>query len=135
LTVPNGLAQQAVVRHALKAANAQASDVSYVEAHGTGTSLGDPIEVEALAAVYGEGRASDRPFEVGSVKSNIGHLEAASGVAGLIKIMLSMQQRKLPASLHVRKPTPAIAWDSIPVRISTTLHDWNPPQGRRMAGI
>ena len=135
LTVPNGLAQQAVVRHALKAANVQPRDVSYVEAHGTGTSLGDPIEVEALAAVYGEGRSSDRPLEVGSVKSNIGHLEAASGVAGVLKIVLSMQHRKLPASLHVRKPTPAIAWDSIPVRISTALHDWNPPQGRLMAGI
>jgi acyl transferase domain-containing protein/acyl carrier protein len=135
LTVPNGLAQQAVVRHALHAANVQASDISYVEAHGTGTSLGDPIEVEALAAVYGEGRPADRPFEIGSVKSNIGHLEAASGVAGLIKLVLAMQQRKLPASLHVRQPTPAIAWDSIPVRISTSLHDWNPPQGRRLAGI
>jgi acyl transferase domain-containing protein/acyl carrier protein len=135
LTVPNGLAQQAVVRHALRAANLQPTDISYVEAHGTGTSLGDPIEVEALAAVYGEGRSLESPFEVGSVKSNIGHLEAASGVAGVIKLVLAMQKRKLPASLHVRQPTPAIPWDSVPVRISTSLHDWNPQQKRRIAGI
>jgi acyl transferase domain-containing protein/acyl carrier protein len=135
LTVPNGLAQQAVVRQALRAANVKPTDISYVEAHGTGTSLGDPIEVEALAAVYGEGRPAEMPFEIGSVKSNIGHLEAASGVAGLIKLVVAMQHRQLPASLHVRQPSPAIAWDSIPVRISTSLHDWTPPQGRRIAGI
>ncbi|MEP7243281.1 MAG: beta-ketoacyl synthase N-terminal-like domain-containing protein, partial [Gammaproteobacteria bacterium] len=135
LTAPNGLAQQAVVRSALRAANLKATDVSYVEAHGTGTSLGDPIEVEALAAVYGEGRPMSQPFEIGSVKSNIGHLEAASGVTGLIKILLSMQHRKLPASLHVKKPTPAIPWDSLPVKISTELHDWVAPGKRLIAGV
>ncbi|MEO8057472.1 MAG: SDR family NAD(P)-dependent oxidoreductase [Burkholderiales bacterium] len=135
LTVPNGLAQQAVVRQALASAGLKPTDVSYVEAHGTGTSLGDPIEVEALAAVYGEGRDPAEPFEIGSVKSNIGHLEAASGVTGLIKLVLAMQHKQLPASLHVKQPTPAIPWDRLPVRISTTLHDWAPSSGRRLAGV
>ncbi|TXC66089.1 polyketide synthase [Piscinibacter aquaticus] len=135
LTVPNGPAQQEVVRQALAAARLKPLDVSYVEAHGTGTSLGDPIEVEALAAVYGEGRAMARPFEVGSVKSNIGHLEAASGVASVIKIVMALQHRQLPASLHVKQLTPAIPWESIPVRVSTGLHPWEPASGRRIAGI
>ncbi len=135
LTVPNGLAQQAVVRQALQAARLQPSDVSYIEAHGTGTSLGDPIEVEALAAVYGQGRDPAQPFEIGSVKSNVGHLEAASGVTGLIKVVLALQHRQLPASLHVTEPTPAIPWERLPVRISTDLHNWTPPCGTRRAGI
>ena len=110
LTVPNGLAQQEVVRQALAAARLQPIDVSYVEAHGTGTSLGDPIEVEALAAVYGEGRALSQPFEVGSVKSNIGHLEAASGVCSVIKLVMALRHRQIPASLHVKQLTPSIPW-------------------------
>ena len=135
LTVPNGLAQQEVVRQALAAARLKPTDVSYVEAHGTGTSLGDPIEVEALAAVYGEGRAMSEPFEVGSVKSNIGHLEAASGVCSVIKLVMALQHRQLPASLHVRQLSPSIPWETLPVRVSTTLHDWTAPaQGRRIAG-
>lgn len=135
LTVPNGLAQQEVVRQALASARLKPTDVSYVEAHGTGTSLGDPIEVEALAAVYGEGRPMSQPFEVGSVKSNIGHLEAASGVVSVIKIVQALRHRQLPASLHVKQLTPAIPWDSIPVRVSTAMHDWQPATGRRIAGI
>ncbi len=135
LTVPNGLAQQEVVRQALAAARLRPTDVSYVEAHGTGTSLGDPIEVEALAAVYGEGRPMHQPFEVGSVKSNIGHLEAASGVASVIKLVMALRHQKLPASLHVRQLTPSIPWETLPVRVSTALHDWNPAGGaRRIAG-
>ena len=98
--------------------------------------LGDPIEVEALAAVYGEGRDVRQPFEVGSVKSNIGHLEAASGVTGLLKLVLALQHRQLPASLHVSTPTPAIPWEHLPVRISTCLHDWMPHGGvPRRAGV
>ncbi|MBI5785600.1 MAG: SDR family NAD(P)-dependent oxidoreductase [Rhodocyclales bacterium] len=134
LTVPNGLAQQEVVRHALSAARLKPTDVSYVEAHGTATSLGDPIEVEALAAAYGEGRGLDQPFEVGSVKSNIGHLEAASGVVSIIKLVKALQHRQIPASLHVKSLSPAIPWDTIPVRVSTQLHDWQPQGGRRIAG-
>lgn len=135
LTVPNGLAQQEVVRQALAAARLKPTDVSYVEAHGTGTSLGDPIEVEALAAVYGEGRPMSEPFEVGSVKSNIGHLEAASGVSSVIKLVMALRHRQLPASLHVKHLTPSIPWESLPVRVSTSLHDWVvPAKGRRIAG-
>jgi acyl transferase domain-containing protein/acyl carrier protein len=135
LTVPNGLAQQEVVRQALASARLKPTDVSYVEAHGTGTSLGDPIEVEALAAVYGEGRAMSQPFEVGSVKSNIGHLEAASGVSSIIKLVMALRHQQIPASLHVKQLTPSIPWESLPVRVSTELHDWVPPaNGRRIAG-
>lgn len=135
LTVPNGLAQQEVLRAALAASRLRPTDVSYVEAHGTGTSLGDPIEVEALAAVYGEGRSSDQPLEVGSVKSNIGHLEAASGVASLIKLVLSLRNRQIPASLHVKQLSPAIPWQEIPVTVSTGLHDWKSGKGPRTAGV
>ncbi|MGQ3004405.1 MAG: polyketide synthase, partial [Hydrogenophaga sp.] len=135
LAAPNGLAQQAMVREALDSARLKPTDVSYVEAHGTGTSLGDPIEVEALAAVYGEGRAMHQPFEVGSVKSNIGHLEAASGVASVIKLVMALRHQKLPASLHVKQLTPSIPWDTLPVRVSTALHDWKPVgDARRIAG-
>ena len=136
LTVPNGLAQQEVVGQALASARLKPSDVSYVEAHGTGTSLGDPIEVEALAAAYGEGRRADEPLGLGSVKSNIGHLEAASGVASVMKLSMALQNRQLPASLHVKQLTPAIPWDSLPVRVSTALHEWTlPSNGRRIAGV
>ncbi|NIM40831.1 MAG: SDR family NAD(P)-dependent oxidoreductase [Hydrogenophaga sp.] len=136
LTVPNGLAQQEVVGQALAAARLKPADVSYVEAHGTGTSLGDPIEVEALAAAYGEGRRADEPLQLGSVKSNIGHLEAASGVASLMKLTLALQHRQLPASLHVKQLTPSIPWASLPVRVSTALHEWTlPSSGRRIAGV
>ncbi len=98
LTVPNGLAQQAVVRAALKAAGLEPHDVDYLEAHGTGTAVGDPIEFEALAAVLGKDRPPDRPLRVGSVKTNIGHLESASGIAGLIKVVLSMGKEEIPGS-------------------------------------
>ena len=135
LTAPNGLAQQAVVRRALAAAAMRPAEVSYVEAHGTGTSLGDPIEIEALATVYGEGRSADEPLAIGSVKSNIGHLEAAAGVMGLCKVVLALQHRQIPASLHVRQPTRAIDWDAIPVRVATELRDWQPASGRRIAGV
>src|SRR5690606_3440857 len=96
LTVPNGPAQEAVIRAALADAGVAPGDIGYVEAHGTGTSLGDPIEVRALAAVYGGGRTADSPLWVGSVKTNIGHLESAAGIAGVIKVILSMQHERLP---------------------------------------
>ncbi len=135
LTVPNGLAQQEVVRSALAAARLKPTDVSYVEAHGTGTSLGDPIEVEALAAVYGDGRPGDQPLEIGSVKSNIGHLEAASGVASVIKLVMALKNRQIPASLHVTQLSPAIPWQAIPVSVSTRLHEWRGDKGPRTAGV
>ena len=135
LTVPNGLAQQALLRRALKQAGVAPSEVGYVEAHGTGTSLGDPIEAEALGAVMDEGRPADRPLLIGSVKTNIGHLEAAAGVAGLIKVVLALQHGQLPAQLHWNTPSPHIRWDELKLRVVDRLQAWEPINGRRIAGV
>ena len=99
-TVPNGFAQEALLRQALRAAGVDAASVGYVEAHGTGTSLGDPIELEALDAVFGQHRALDRPLVVGSVKTNLGHMESAAGVAGLIKVALAFEHGQIPRHLR-----------------------------------
>jgi acyl transferase domain-containing protein/pimeloyl-ACP methyl ester carboxylesterase/aryl carrier-like protein len=133
LTAPNGAAQEAVIKQAIKNANLLPADVGYIEAHGTGTSLGDPIEVQALAAAYGQGRASDRPLMLGSVKTNIGHLEAAAGVAGLIKALLVVQQGHVPPHLHLRQPNPYIPWNALPVSVPTGGFEWQ--QGQRIAGV
>ncbi len=135
LTVPNGLAQQALIRRALKAAGVAPEDVSYVEAHGTGTSLGDPIEAEALGAVMGRGRSSESPLLIGSVKTNIGHLEAAAGVAGLIKVVLALGHGELPGQLHWDTPSPHIRWDALKLRVVDRLRAWEPIKGRRIAGV
>jgi len=135
LTVPNGLAQAALIRSALAAAGVQPAQVGCVEAHGTGTSLGDPIEVEALATVYGEGRDPARPLWVGAVKSNVGHLEAAAGVTGLVKMVLALQHRQIPPNAHFHTPSPHIPWQRIPVRVPTQLTDWPAIDGRRIGGI
>lgn len=117
LTAPNGPAQQAVVRQALTRAGRSARDVAYVEAHGTGTSLGDPIELQALDAVLGPDR--DSPLLVGSVKTNIGHLESAAGMAGLIKAMLVSRHRYVPPHLHLSEPNPLIPWDRLRLKVPT----------------
>ena len=135
LTVPNKLAQEAVIREALAAAGVAPAEVGYVEAHGTGTSLGDPIEVRALGAVLGSGRQKERPFLLGSVKTNVGHLESAAGVAGLIKVVLALQHEAIPPHLHLRQPSPLIAWDEIPVRIPTALTPWTRGRERRIGGV
>ena len=98
LTAPNGIAQEAVIRTALADASIQPAEISYIEAHGTGTSLGDPIEMRALNAVFGKDHSSENPFYVASVKTNIGHLEGAAGIAGLIKLVLCLQHREIPPS-------------------------------------
>ena len=135
LTVPNGASQQKVIRRALDAAGVAPAAVGYVEAHGTGTSLGDPIEVEALAQVYGEGRPAGDPLLVGSVKTNIGHLEPAAGMAGLIKILLAFQRGRIPRHLHFRNPNPHIPWADVPVKIAAEAVPW-PRSGRaRIAGL
>ncbi len=136
LTAPNGIAQQLVLRTALADAGVKPHEISYIEAHGTGTPLGDPIEVEALGAVMGEGRTPDNPLLLGSVKSLIGHSEAAAGVAGVIKTVLAMQHGELPPNLHFHEPSPQIPWPDFPIIVPTQPTPWNPPAGsRRLAGV
>jgi len=134
LTAPNGPAQEAVVRAALADARLAPHEVSYVEAHGTGTALGDPIELQALGAVFGPARAAGEPLVVGSVKTNLGHLEATAGIAGLIKLVLMLQHGAIPASLHFATPSPHIPWDELPVRVPTALEPWA-TGGKRVAGV
>lgn len=135
LTAPNGPAQESVIRSALASARVPASAIGYVEAHGTGTPLGDPIEVGALGAVLGEGRSAAQPLPIGSVKTNIGHLEAAAGMAGVIKVVLAMQRREIPPHLHFRSGSPHIAWDRLPLTVPTHVTPWAPIEGRRLAGV
>ncbi|NVI97743.1 type I polyketide synthase [Myxococcus sp. AM009] len=135
LTAPNGIAQQQVLRQALASADVRPAEVQYVEAHGTGTPLGDPVELEALNAVYGQGRARPDALRVGSVKTNIGHLESAAGVAGLIKVILAMRHRQLPAHLHFQRGNPAFAWEDLPLRVVRELEPWDTDGSPRMAGV
>jgi acyl transferase domain-containing protein/acyl carrier protein len=135
LTVPNGGAQQRLIGAALARAGFTGGDVDYLEAHGTGTPLGDPIEVQAAAAAYGASRDADRPLLMGSVKSNIGHTESASGVAGLIKVVLSLQHEMLPQSLHFEIPSPHIPWESLPVRVVDKAIPWQANGRTRRAGV
>lgn len=130
LTVPHGPSQQAVIRAALADGNVEPSEVNYIEAHGTGTRLGDPIEVEALGEVFGQ---RQQPLLIGSVKSNIGHLEAAAGIAGLMKAILTLQHGAIPPNLHFNLPNPYIDWDNLPVKVPTELLPW--PDGKRLAGV
>ncbi|MGD1704677.1 type I polyketide synthase [Dapis sp. BLCC M229] len=136
LTVPNGLAQQKVIRTALANADVAPHQVSYVEVHGTGTSLGDPIEVEALGEVLNPERTPDLPLTIASVKTNIGHLEAAAGIASLIKTVLVMQHQEIPAHLHFNQPNPAIAWEKMAVTVPTKLTPWQVNRDeQRFAGV
>jgi acyl transferase domain-containing protein len=135
LTVPNKLAQESLIREALARAGVAPGEVGYVEAHGTGTSLGDPIEVRSLAAVLGKGRTPGDPFVLGSVKTNIGHLESAAGVAGLIKVLLSLQNEEIPPHLHFNEPNPHVDWAEVPAVIPTQLRPWPRDKGRRVAGV
>jgi phthiocerol/phenolphthiocerol synthesis type-I polyketide synthase D len=135
LTVPNGLAQQALIRAALDDAGLQPDAIDYVEAHGTGTPVGDPIEVEALAHAIGRGRADGPPLLIGSVKTNIGHAEAASGIAGVMKVVLGLQHQSIPPHLHFSTPNPAIPWTLAPLRVTTDATAWPRSARRRVAGI
>ncbi|HEY3592362.1 MAG TPA: type I polyketide synthase, partial [Polyangiaceae bacterium] len=135
LTAPNGLAQEAVVRAALANGGVEPASVSYVEAHGTGTLLGDPIEVHALGRAYGEGRPADNPLYLGSVKTNLGHLEGAAGIASLIKAALCVSNRQLVASLHFRDPNPQVRWKSLPVEVVTDNRPWHVGEATLAAGV
>ncbi|KWF10189.1 beta-ketoacyl synthase [Burkholderia ubonensis] len=135
LTAPNGPAQQAVIDSALRDAGVQAQDVGFVEAHGTGTPLGDPIELNSLTAVLGESRRPEDLCWIGSVKTNIGHLESAAGIASLIKTALALHHRVIPPNLHFRSLNPHIALDGTPFRIPQQVTPWHAEHGPRVAGV
>ncbi len=135
LSAPNGPAQEAVLRSALADAGLPPSAIGYIEAHGTGTRLGDPIEIEALLNVLGRDRAADNPLVVGSVKTNIGHLESAAGVAGLIKVILMLRNHQIPPHLHLKKLNPLLDVAGSPIRIPTCLGTWSNESGPLRAGV
>lgn len=135
LTVPNGASQQQVIARALSAAGVPPAAVAYVECHGTGTALGDPIEVEALARVYGKDRAAGDPLLIGSAKTNIGHLEPAAGMAGLIKILLAFEHGRIPRHLHFKTPNPHIPWADVPIAVTKEQVDWPRRDHARLAGL
>ncbi|WP_138968137.1 type I polyketide synthase [Streptomyces sp. YIM 121038] len=124
LTAPNGPSQQRVIRAALNNAGLKPEDIDAVEAHGTGTALGDPIEVQALIATYGEQRLAGRPLYLGSIKSNLGHTVAAAGIAGLIKLVLALRHEHLPRTLHADEPSPHIDWDNSGIHLLREPVPW-----------
>lgn len=136
LTVPNGLAQESVIRSALRDAGVGGQEIDYIEAHGTGTSLGDPIEVRAISATLVAGRSDDAPsLRIGSVKTNIGHLEAAAGVAGLVKVILALQNEEIPPHLHFHEPNPHIPWSECRVTVNSERSSWTRGAFARRAGV
>ena len=136
LTVPNGEAQERVIADALAWADAEPSDVDYVEAHGTGTPVGDPIEAEATGKAYRVGRDADRPLLIGSVKTNVGHLESAAGAAALIKVLLALRRGVIPKHLNFRDPNPEIPWERLPLQVTAAPTPWpRRPDRQPLAGV
>lgn len=135
LTAPNGPSQEAVIRTALINSHVTPDLVAYVEAHGTGTPLGDPIEVQALAAALGDGHTKENPLLVGAVKTNVGHLEAASGIAGLMKVALMLQHGQIVPHLHLNELNPYIPWAEIPLQVTTETIPFPQREGRQIAGV
>ncbi|MER7187595.1 polyketide synthase, partial [Streptomyces hyaluromycini] len=135
LTVPSADAQRDVLLRAARQAGIDPREVQYVELHGTGTPVGDPVEAEALGAAYGAARSADEPLLVGSVKANVGHLEGAAGVAGVLKTVLSLRHRQLPATLNHETPNPRIPLDALRLRVQRALGPWPRPERRLVAGV
>lgn len=135
LTDPNGPAQRALISRALESAGLKPADIDYIETDGSGTALGDSIELEALGAVFGETRTGTDPLWIGSVKTNIGHLEAAAGIAGLIKVVLSIHQEEIAPHLHFHQPTPRVDWRTNSLRVPSALVAWHRSERRRIAGV
>ena len=135
LTAPNGPSQQRVIKQALKNANVSADQIDYVEAHGTGTSLGDPIEIGALAEIFSSVRTHEDPLKIGSVKTNVGHMEGAAGISGLLKVVLALQHKVLPAHLNCAEQNPHIPWDSLPFQITHQRQEWLSTDKARFAGV
>lgn len=134
-TVPNKTAQENLIRQALRKAKVDPNQIDYVEAHGTGTSLGDPIEIRALASALGGKRSPEQHLKVGSVKTNIGHLESAAGIASLIKVVLALQHQEIPPHLHLKQLNPYVNWDESAVSVVTEALPWKIGEKSRMAGI
>nr|MCU0535566.1 polyketide synthase [Hydrococcus sp. Prado102] len=135
LSAPNGLAQQAAIRQAMENGNVQPSQISYVDAHAVGTAIGDAIEFKALKTVLMEGREPNRPCWIGSVKTNIGHLEAAAGISALIKVVLSLQHEKIPPHLHLNELNPYVSLEDTPISIPSVAQDWSHSHQSRFAGV
>jgi acyl transferase domain-containing protein/thioesterase domain-containing protein len=127
--------QSEVINEALGVAGVAASDISYVETHGTGTKVGDPIEIKALTQAFRESAQGNGYCAIGSVKTNIGHLDTAAGVAGLIKTTLALRHRQIPPSLHFRKPNPLIDFENTPFHVNSVLTEWKQERGPRRAGV
>ncbi|MFD6530859.1 type I polyketide synthase [Streptomyces sp. NPDC060184] len=135
LTVPSADAQREVLHLAAREAGIDPHEIQYVELHGTGTPVGDPVEAAALGAAYGAGRAADAPLVVGSVKTGIGHLEGAAGIAGFLKTVLSLKNRRIPATLNHDTPNPRIPLDALGLRVQRDLGPWPRPDRRLIAGV
>ncbi|NEQ06320.1 MAG: SDR family NAD(P)-dependent oxidoreductase [Moorea sp. SIO4E2] len=135
LTVPNQMAQEKLIHQALTNAKVEPTEINYIEAHGTGTSLGDPIEVGALASVLCPNRSRSNPLVIGSVKTNLGHLEAAAGIVGLIKVVLSLHYQEIPPHLHFSTPNAHIPWDKFPLVVPTSPTPWSRGEKPRIAGV